>query len=672
LGANDHPVAARTARALPDDERGAIALVALFMAVFLTALVYYVAGIGESVLQRERMQDAADGAAFSAAVLHARGMNTLVLVNMVMAALLAVLVALKLVELVITIAILAIAIASFFAPGLAGAIPPLAEVRQQVKTAHDQLRPSIYGALDALHTTARGIRVIVPAASQLRVIASVGAQYGPPVRAGFALPPRATLPTQDGRFSTLCDRAGQYTGDLTSWALGKTFMPEAIAGEIGDAVEDLTQSRADWFCGTDGHPPRTKVEHKYQYPFLAARERCKQLDSQAEGYAENDADEHARLCAEAERDEEDSEPSAHSGKCETRCGADGPYEERSALARYACAPDQDGDNHLYAFRWQERRYERTYVHGGRGWLRESSDGGEEHGSRYVLASGHRRPCGQTHSRIGRDWEVRSQDPDTGAALPVCSNAEPPRRPAREGTRRTLAHVDVTRIFDCKRKVVQRYDLGAGGADQLDSEQAETKVPQDLLADAVLGEAPFQIRAAVIGDLPRYAPEGVQRIATWRRAPAPDVIADALPDPRELGRVAIAQAEYFYALEHPKTPPADFMWSMRWQARLRRVQLLKEKSPAGSTASQPDEGDERAERDEHDKGDESEPAALLGLAPDAPFGSLVEACDAVAARLRRDDGPSGRDGAQANEHDDDEEERSPCAALARAVKTESLH
>jgi hypothetical protein len=636
---------------IASDERGAIALLALFMAVFLTALVYYVTGIGETLLQRERMQDAADAAAFSGAVLHARGMNAIVLVNMVMAALLAVLVALKLVELIIAMAILAIAIASFFAPGLAAAIPPLAKVRQEVQIVHDELRPSIYGALDALHTTARGIRVLIPAASQHRAIERVRAHYHPPAQLGFALPPRATLPTQDGSFSTLCDRAGQYTGHLTSWALGPV-MPDEVARLIGGAVTDLTESRADWFCGTDGHPPRTEVEHEYEYPFLASRERCQLFDSEADDYAQSGADEHARVCAQAETDEQDSTPAEHTGQCATRCEADGPYDERAARARFACAPDQDGDNDLYAFRWQQRRFSRTYVHERGRWLRESSDEQEERGARYQLQSGNRRPCGHARGAVGRDWQTSSRDPDSGAPLPLCSDAAPPRLAGRPGLRRTLAHTEVTRIFGCKRKVVQRYDLGAGGADQLDSEQAETKVPQDLLADAVLGEAPFQIRAAVIGELPWSGPEGVQRIATWGR-PEPDAVGDALPDPRELGRVAIAQAEYFYALEHPKTPPADFMWSMRWQARLRRVQLTQATAHGGGD-------DEREADDEHDHN------VVPGFVPEAPYGSLVEACDALAVRLQPD-----RHEADGQE-DENEKERSPCAALARAVKTEALH
>ena len=73
-------------------------LVALAFAVFGVAMLYYAIGIGQTVLRREHMQDAADGAALTAAVVHARSMNFVVLLNIIMAALIAVLVALKLVE----------------------------------------------------------------------------------------------------------------------------------------------------------------------------------------------------------------------------------------------------------------------------------------------------------------------------------------------------------------------------------------------------------------------------------------------------------------------------------------------------------------------------------------------------------------------------------------------
>ena len=637
--------AAGRARALPGDEAGAIALFALFMAVFLTALVYYVAGIGETVLQRERMQDAADAAAFSAAALHARGMNAIVLVNMVMAALLAVLVALKLVELIITMAILAIALASFFAPGLASAIPALAQARQNVQTVHDELRPGINSALDALHTTARGIRVLVPIASQAHVVESVRQHYAPPARIAFALPPRPTLPTRDGSFATLCDRAGEYTGALTKFVL-EPVLKEAVAGLIDDAVTDLTQSRADWFCGTDGHPPRTKHEREDAYPLLDARERCQQVDSQAADYAQNAADEHTRVCEQAEQDEQDSEPEELTAECRTRCEQGGPYEQRAARARLACAPEQDGAGRLYDFLWQERHYRRTYERTAGGWVRVSSDDQEKRSARYARHRADARPCGHPRADVGPDWQAQSVDPVTGAALPLCSDAAPPRARGQFGQRVALDHTDVTRIFGCKRKVVQRFELEA---DQLDAQQAETKVPQELLPEVILGEAPLQIRAAVLGELPPFGAEGVQRIAAWGRE-RQTVLASLLPDTRELGRVAVAQAEYFYALEDRETPPADFMWGMRWQARLRRVQLPERREA-------PDERDRTQ-------------AEQFGAVPLPSFGSWVEACDAAIATA--DDATRRALGAAQDEEQEKDEEEGPCAALERVTQTEALH
>src|SRR5690606_7346893 len=69
------------------DQRGATMVMGVFIAVLLVGMIYYVWGIGDAIMHRERMQDASDTAAFSAAVIHARGMNMLALINVVMAAL---------------------------------------------------------------------------------------------------------------------------------------------------------------------------------------------------------------------------------------------------------------------------------------------------------------------------------------------------------------------------------------------------------------------------------------------------------------------------------------------------------------------------------------------------------------------------------------------------------
>ena len=63
------------------DERGAIMVLGIFMCTCLVGILWYLAGIGDAIIYRERMQEASDAVAFSAAVIHARGMNLIVLIN---------------------------------------------------------------------------------------------------------------------------------------------------------------------------------------------------------------------------------------------------------------------------------------------------------------------------------------------------------------------------------------------------------------------------------------------------------------------------------------------------------------------------------------------------------------------------------------------------------------
>src|SRR5690606_31062614 len=68
--------------------RGAIMVCGTFMACFLVGAIWYAFGVGSSILYRERVQDAADAVVFAGAVYHARGMNIIVTLNILMAALL--------------------------------------------------------------------------------------------------------------------------------------------------------------------------------------------------------------------------------------------------------------------------------------------------------------------------------------------------------------------------------------------------------------------------------------------------------------------------------------------------------------------------------------------------------------------------------------------------------
>lgn len=69
---------------LLEDQRGAVMLTGLFMACFLIGSLWFVIGIGDAVVFRDKMQEAADSGAFSSAALHAKGMNFISLCNLVM------------------------------------------------------------------------------------------------------------------------------------------------------------------------------------------------------------------------------------------------------------------------------------------------------------------------------------------------------------------------------------------------------------------------------------------------------------------------------------------------------------------------------------------------------------------------------------------------------------
>ena len=75
------------AKKLHRDERGAVMLMGLFMALFLIGGTWFLFGIARTLVFRERVQEAADAAAFSSAAIHAKGMNLIAAINLLFFAL---------------------------------------------------------------------------------------------------------------------------------------------------------------------------------------------------------------------------------------------------------------------------------------------------------------------------------------------------------------------------------------------------------------------------------------------------------------------------------------------------------------------------------------------------------------------------------------------------------
>jgi len=70
--------------ALRSDEGGAVMVMGLFFALLLIAGMWSMKGLGDAVVFRQRMQEAADNEVYAAAVVHARGMNLVAALNVLM------------------------------------------------------------------------------------------------------------------------------------------------------------------------------------------------------------------------------------------------------------------------------------------------------------------------------------------------------------------------------------------------------------------------------------------------------------------------------------------------------------------------------------------------------------------------------------------------------------
>ncbi len=565
------------------DQRGAIMVMGVVMAVFLVAVLYQVVGIGETLLQRQQMQDAADAAAFSAAVVHARGMNTIVLINLVMAALLAVVVAFKLVETICAAAIVLAAVASIFSYGAAAsAIPFLESARSKARTAADTARRVVFPQLRILHTAARGVRAVVPVASEARVLDTVIGHYRPPAQIAVAYLPRYALPVQDDRFDVLCGKAAANVGSLVAYpfqSLGGT-VGDIIGDAIESATEGLGRTLSRWLCG-DGDPSFEDFTVKYdeKRPSLPSREQCIRYRNDSGG--NYDAEEHRRLCARAEQDEEASKPDDE-GYCrfagqpnqEELCRH---YWERAERARSACNPG--ADTNLESYSWQQREMRLYYLKQPTGWVQVREVVGAER------KDGEGEPCDQD------DWNQALGERDPERSTPVCSEYDPdqceqPPAPAIDpetGQRLEAAvgestaacsFTEIAQVFACvKPDVVEEHPTDTTEQDRLTEEQKQsrsTNVPQKMQDEVELGGEDFQLRALVVGQplsgLAR-ASENVVRTATWNRPQ--ELVQQLYQQARRWERLSVAQAEYFYGGEEERE---QWMWNMKWRARLKRFRL----------------------------------------------------------------------------------------------------
>jgi len=200
-------------RDLVRDQWGATMVMGVFIAALLVGMIYYVWGVGDAVMHRERMQDASDTAAFSAAVIHARGMNMLALLNMIMAALAIVAATMATIASMIGYAAAAAGLVclgcgpwcGFCCSACPYAVRHGIEYRS-ASSASDRVQDIVEGMMTGLHAYAVGIRYGVPLAAQAKVIAYGADVYAPVTDVGVMAPPlRLELPAQDDETDWPCN-----------------------------------------------------------------------------------------------------------------------------------------------------------------------------------------------------------------------------------------------------------------------------------------------------------------------------------------------------------------------------------------------------------------------------------------------------------------------------------
>jgi hypothetical protein len=244
-----------TPTSLCADQRGAVMVMGIFMCCIIVGALWYVAGIGDAIVLRERSQEIADAGAFSGAALHARGMNLIVLLNLVMACILGIRVVLKTIQLVLVILGALFTALAWLIPLFATLGPACLQGARAMNSVIKSLKQPIDRALEAMSKAQLGISQVVPAAACAGAM-QVQQKYQPLVEVGVTsanVPIAVTLPLKEGTPDRLCYEAGKAVGALIGWALGKVpglgGLSGGKAGEyFGDKLGKVSRAAGSYFC----------------------------------------------------------------------------------------------------------------------------------------------------------------------------------------------------------------------------------------------------------------------------------------------------------------------------------------------------------------------------------------------------------------------------------------
>lgn len=249
--------------ALRRDDRGAILLMGVFVGPFLIGLVYYAFSCSMAMLHREGLQQAADASAFSAAVLSARAMNAIAVMNVLM---------MCITSLLLPVRALLPAYATVAAMGcddacscarVANAAAAYAVLSQRSAAMESRARSLLTALSDAQAALAREVPRMGQLASDrsaarnLEFVASASTDlYSPSLSPARC---RLGLPVEDDSFREVCRRARPYVWELALRIAGprplNTIGPCMSGGmALGLAASDLSNPEGS-VCREAATPP---------------------------------------------------------------------------------------------------------------------------------------------------------------------------------------------------------------------------------------------------------------------------------------------------------------------------------------------------------------------------------------------------------------------------------
>ncbi|MCC6555559.1 MAG: hypothetical protein IT372_21570 [Polyangiaceae bacterium] len=241
------------------DRRGAVVVMGLFMSIFLVGSLWYLIGIGDAALYRARLDAGSDAISFGAAVYHARGMNMIAMLNLILVATLAIIIVAKALKFVIGI-VYATAKYMCYLAKLAGGEDPescnvakdAASTMEKLSLIIDSIEANEGGLMASISTAQREIAATAPWVAATEST-NLGADYAPIIVSGGAVSPsmvpangRLGLPIRDEDWAVTCKRGTDLAPDMVDDMIPPAYLE--YVGMVG-SLEGLTADFSPTYCG---------------------------------------------------------------------------------------------------------------------------------------------------------------------------------------------------------------------------------------------------------------------------------------------------------------------------------------------------------------------------------------------------------------------------------------